>query len=137
MEYEYNGSPLEEARRIVADCRDGAGTLQGDSLVHAISDVILALYRAQGRSVQYLNMTPRSLIERLTIPQACRLDAEYRISPPMRAAVTLPVHADGKDTGIAVYVAVGAFAPAVREDGDVSNADIMRAVAVRIREALR
>lgn len=45
----YSRSARDEARALIADCTDAKGRLDRSSLEHAISDVFVALYGAEGR----------------------------------------------------------------------------------------
>lgn len=57
---------------------------------------------------------------------------ERNIAPPLRSAITLPVLVDGRDTGVAIHVAVSAFAPA-----SLTLEGLMVDVAVTIARAWR
>lgn len=45
----YTRSAIDEARALIADCTAGNGQLDRASLLHAMSSVFVALYRAEGR----------------------------------------------------------------------------------------
>lgn len=42
-------SAITVARQIIADCKDGRGVLDENVLLHSISEIVVLLYRAQGR----------------------------------------------------------------------------------------
>lgn len=50
-------SAIEVARRIVADCKDSQGRLHEHELVRSITDVVVLLYKAQGRLPLFRNIT--------------------------------------------------------------------------------
>lgn len=52
---------------------------------------------------------------------------EYNISPPMKAAITIPVKVDGKDLGVAVYLCTSPFTL-----GNPFGADLIAEIASRL-----
>lgn len=54
MTIDWDGkSPAEAARKIIADCKKANGKLDEPSLQHAIEEIVLAVYKAQGRTLKF------------------------------------------------------------------------------------
>jgi hypothetical protein len=49
-------SAIDVARGVVADCKNGSGEFYEVGLVRAISDIVVLLYKAQGRLPLYKNV---------------------------------------------------------------------------------